>query len=191
MHVLVPWLMTWDDHEVDNDYANEQSEHLDPQFLMRRAAAYQAYYEHMPLRHSARPHGPHVRLYDRYTFGNLLQIYVLDDRQYRSPQACPRPGIGGQYGGAGVAVCDLRDPGRTLLGAEQETWLMEALGASQTQWNVLAQQTLMAQLDRQPGPEQAFWTDGWDGYPAARARLLSFIADSAPGESARRGRGRP
>jgi alkaline phosphatase D len=180
MHTLVPWLMTWDDHEVDNDYANEQSEHLDPQFLVRRAAAYQAYYEHMPLRHSARPHGPHARLYDCYPFGTLLQIYMLDDRQYRTPQACPRPGLGGSTVVQASQCAALRDPTRTLLGAAQETWLMQMLGASQTQWNVLAQQTLMAQLDRQPGSEQAFWTDGWDGYPAARAKLLTFIADTHP-----------
>jgi alkaline phosphatase D len=176
MHALVPWLVTWDDHEVDNDYANDQSEHLDPQFLIRRAAAYQAYYEHMPLRHSARPRGPYLRLYDRYTFGNLLQMYVLDDRQYRSPQACPRPGMGGGTVVQPARCPDLRDPGRTLLGAEQEAWLLEALGTSPARWNVLAQQTLMAQHDWQPGPEQAFWTDGWDGYPAARSRLLGFIA---------------
>jgi alkaline phosphatase D len=180
MHAQVPWLVTWDDHEVDNDYANEQSEHLDPQFLMRRAAAYQAYYEHMPLRHSARPRGPHVRLYDRYMFGQLLQMYVLDDRQYRSPQVCPRPGTGGSAVVPAAQCPDLRDPGRTLLGADQERWLLEALGASPTRWNVLVQQTLMAQLDRQPGPEQTFWTDGWDGYSAARARLLTFMAQQRP-----------
>jgi alkaline phosphatase D len=180
MHALVPWLVTWDDHEVDNDYANEQSEHLDPQFLLRRAAAYQAYYEHMPLRHSARPRGPSLRLYERYLFGDLLQMYLLDDRQYRSPQVCPRPGIGGSAVVQPARCPDLRDPKRTLLGAEQEAWLLEALGTSPARWNVLSQQTLMAQLDRQPGPEQTFWTDGWDGYPAARARLLTFLADQRP-----------
>jgi alkaline phosphatase D len=180
MHALVPWLVTWDDHEVDNDYANEQSEHLDPQFLVRRAAAYQAYYEHMPLRHSARPRGPHLRLYDRYAFGNLLQLYVLDDRQYRSPQVCPRAGMGGGAVVQPDRCPELHAPERTILGAEQERWLLETLGSSQTRWNVLAQQTLMARLDLLPGPEQSFWTDGWDGYPAARARLLSFIAQRRP-----------
>ena len=86
----------------------------------------------------------------------------------------------GEYGGPGIAVCGAPRPARTLLGSAQEAWLTQVLGASQTQWNVLAQQTLMAQFNRQPGPEQAFWTDGWDGYAAARARLLSFIADAHP-----------
>ena len=91
MHAAAPWIVTWDDHEVDNDYANDQSEHLDPRLLLRRAAAYQAYYEHMPLAQSALPRGPNMRLYDRFTFGTLAEFQVLDDRQYRSPQACPRP----------------------------------------------------------------------------------------------------
>lgn len=180
MHALVPWITTWDDHEVDNDYANEQSEHLDPQFLLRRAAAYQAYYEHMPLRASARPRGPHLRLYERYTFGNLLQVYLLDDRQYRSPQACPRPGMGGSTTVQAAQCPALRDPTRTLLGAEQEAWLLQALQTSPTRWNVLAQQTLMARAGRLVGPQQEFWTDGWDGYPVARTRLLKALADPRP-----------
>jgi alkaline phosphatase D len=134
----------------------------------------------MPLRHSARPRGPHLRLYERYAFGNLLQVYMLDNRQYRSPQVCPRPGVGGSAVVQPVNCADLRDPTRTLLGAAQEAWLMEALGASPTRWNVLAQQTLMAQVDWQSGTGQAFWTDGWDGYPAARDRLLTFLAHRAP-----------
>ena len=134
----------------------------------------------MPLRQSARLRGGTLRLYDRYPFGNLLQIYVLDDRQYRSMQVCQRPGMGGSAVVPAAHCPDLRDPARTLLGAAQEHWLREALGASPARWNVLAQQTLMAQLDRQPGPEQTFWTDGWDGYPAARRRLLGFLAERRP-----------
>jgi alkaline phosphatase D len=180
MHALVPWLVTWDDHEVDNDYANDQSEHLDPQFLVRRAAAYQAYYEHMPLRPSARPRGGQLRLHDRYAFGQLLQVHLLDDRQYRSPQVCSRPGMGGGTAVQAARCPDLRDPTRTLLGADQEQWLLDGLRASPAGWNVLAQQTLMAQVDGEPGPEQTFWTDGWDGYPAARTRLLGFLAQQRP-----------
>jgi alkaline phosphatase D len=91
----VPWLVIWDDHEVDNDYADLRSEDLDPQFLARRAAGYQAYFEHMPLPESARPRGPDARIHSRYDFGRLARIHLLDGRQYRTPQACPRPGRGG------------------------------------------------------------------------------------------------
>ena len=173
-HAAAPWLVTWDDHEVDNDYADDRSEDLDPDFLARRAAAYQAYYEHMPLRPGAAPQGPAMRLYDRCEWGALTTFFVLDDRQYRSHQACPRPGRGGSNV---VADCAGRlDSDRTLLGAGQERWLHEGLAASRARWNVIAQQTLMAQLERGTGEQRAFWTDGWDGYPAARARLLDFIA---------------
>jgi alkaline phosphatase D len=175
IHEAVPWIVTWDDHEVDNDYADDQSEHLDPQFLLRRAAAYQAYYEHMPLARSALPRGPNMRLYDRFTFGNLAEFHVLDDRQYRSHLVCPKPG---RAGSNVVENCAERlDPARSLLGAAQEKWLFDGLAASRASWNVLAQQTVMAQLDQKAGAGQSFWTDGWDGYPASRARLLEFIAE--------------
>jgi len=179
-HAACPWLVTWDDHEVDNDYADDRSEELDPRewFLARRAAAYQAYYEHMPLRRGAVPLGPHARIFGRVGYGDLAEFHVLDDRQYRSHQVCPRPGRGGSNV---VEDCAARlDPRLTLLGDAQERWLMAGLDRSRARWNVLAQQTLMAQLDRKVGPGQSFWTDGWDGYPAARRRLLDFLAQRKP-----------
>jgi alkaline phosphatase D len=174
-HAACPWLVTWDDHEVENDHADDRSEELDVRewFLARRAAAYQAYYEHMPLRRSAVPFGPHMRLFARVSYGDLAEFYMLDDRQHRSHQVCPRPGRGGSNV---VEDCAARlNPQLTMLGDVQERWLMTNLERSRARWNVLAQQTLMAQLDRKVGPGQSFWTDGWDGYPAARRRLLEFL----------------
>ncbi len=178
MHASAPWLVTWDDHEVDNDYADDQGEDLDPNFLVRRAAAYQAYYEHMPLAPRALPRGPAALLYDSYTFGDLATFFVLDDRQYRAHEVCPKPGRGGSNV---VGTCAERvAPGRSMLGAAQETWLRAGLTQTRSTWNVIAQQTLMAQNDRMPGPDQRFWTDGWDGYPAARARLLADVTQLRP-----------
>jgi alkaline phosphatase D len=178
MHRAAPWIVTWDDHEVDNDYANDRGEDLYPEFLARRAAAYRAYYEHMPLRAATLPSGPDMRLYTRYGWGTLAEFSVLDDRQYRDHQACPKPGRGGSNV---VEECAERgDPARTLLGAAQERWLMDGLTASSARWNVIAQQTLMAQVDQKAGPGERFWTDGWDGYPAARRRLLDFLAARRP-----------
>ncbi|MGQ0749789.1 MAG: alkaline phosphatase D family protein [Betaproteobacteria bacterium] len=177
-HAAFPWMVTWDDHEVQNDYAGDHSqERVPPElFARRRRAAYQAYYEHMPLPAWARPQPREMRLYSSSAFGTLARFHVLDDRQYRSPQVCPRPGRGGSNV---VQDCAERlDPQRTLLGKAQERWLFEGLAASEARWNVIAQQTLVAQLDRLPGEDQAFWTDGWDGYPEARARLLSHVRDS-------------
>ena len=174
MHAAAPWLVTWDDHEVDNDYADDEGEDLAPDFLLRRAAAYQAYYEHMPLAPRALPRGPAALLYDSFAFGELATFFVLDDRQYRAHQVCPKPGRGGSNV---VADCAGRlDAGRSMLGTAQEAWLKDGLARTRTKWNVIAQQTLMAQNDRKAGPGQSFWTDGWDGYPVARARLLGDIA---------------
>ena len=179
-HAAFPWLVTWDDHEVDNDYANDRAEDLDPNFLARRAAAYRAYWEHMPLRAGARPDGPHMRLYGRHDFGALARFHVLDGRQYRDHQACPRQGRGGSNVIDDASCPDRLAPGRSLLGAAQERWLNDGLAASRARWNIVAQQLLMTQLERKPGPERRFWSDGWDGYPAARARLLGAIAERRP-----------
>ncbi len=178
-HAAFAWLVTWDDHEVDNDYANDRSQDLDPpaEFLQRRAAAYQAYYEHMPLPAWARPRGPDARIYTQAGFGQLARVFVLDDRQYRSHQVCPRPGRGGSTVVKAADCPERLSPELTLLGAEQERWLNGALEKSTARWNIIAQQTVMAQQTRITGGEQGYWTDGWDGYPKARERLLGFIAE--------------
>jgi alkaline phosphatase D len=179
-HAAFPWMVTWDDHEVDNDYANDRSQDLDPpeEFLKRRAAAYQTYYEHMPLPAWARPRGPHAQIYTQANFGQLVRFFVLDDRQYRSHQVCARPGRGGSVTVNSADCPERLSPNLTMLGAEQERWLTDALSKSTARWNVIAQQTLMAQSDRDPLWGQRFWTDGWDGYPKARERLLTAVAGS-------------
>jgi len=124
------------------------------------------------------PLGHQMRLYEQVAFGNLIRFYMVDDRQYRSHQPCASPGRGGS---TVVEECaDRLDPKLTLLGEVQERWLETSLDRSRTRWNVIAQQTLMAQLDRKIGPGQQFWTDGWDGYPAARRRLLDFLGTRKP-----------
>ncbi len=178
-HASCPWVVTWDDHEVDNDYAADRPEDGLPrhEFLARRAAAYRAYYEHMPLPARMRPDGAAMRIYTTLDWGGLARFLVLDDRQYRSWQACPRKGRAGGSNTVDVAACPgLDDPRRTLLGAAQERWLERELARSRARWNVLAQQTPLAQFDQQPGAGRRAWTDGWDGYPAARRRLLEHIA---------------
>jgi len=177
-HAALPWIVTWDDHEVRNDYANDQSQDREGPFLflLRRAAAYQAYYEHMPLPKRMAPRGPDMRIYTHWDYGALARFHVLDDRQYRSHQACQRPGRGGSNVVDETDCPDLLRPDRTMLGAPQERWLAGGLTESGARWNVIAQQTLMAQMDRTPGPGRSFWTDGWDGYPRSRGQLLRLIA---------------
>jgi alkaline phosphatase D len=181
-HAAHPWLVTWDDHEVANDYADARGERQTAAaFLRRRADAYKAFWEHMPLSPARRPDGAGLKLYRAFDFGGLARIALLDDRQYRDHQACPRPHLSGGGNVIGEAQCPQRlDPRRSLLGHAQEQWLEATLDRSPARWNLLAQQTLMAQFDRELGPHRSFWTDGWDGYPAARRRLLDFITARRP-----------
>jgi alkaline phosphatase D len=175
-HHAAPWILTWDDHEVANDYGGLRDELLSGSFAQRRAAAYQAWYEHQPVRSFAG-----ARIYERYDWGRLARFHVLDNRQYRSPQACPRPGRGGSSSVYRNACAMLADQRRTMLGAPQEQWLKEGLQGSRARWNILAQQTLMAQSSQVPihqASDGRFWTDGWDGYPAARQRLLDSLRSS-------------
>ncbi|MDQ6684441.1 MAG: alkaline phosphatase D family protein [Pseudomonadota bacterium] len=176
-HAALPWLLVWDDHEVENDYAGMQGTLLEQDFAARRAAAYRAYWEHMPFAKAQRPVGPDMRIVGRLDWGRLARIHLLDDRQYRDVQACPRPGRGGSNT-VPLADCPgLLDPARSLLGSEQERWLADGWDL-QRPWNLLAQQTLMARFswtDTARGGA-TYWTDGWDGYPHARRRLLDAVA---------------
>jgi alkaline phosphatase D len=172
VHHAFPWIVTWDDHEVDNNYADRFSEEADvstDDLLTRRAHAYQAYFEHMPLRLSAKPMGHDMRLYRRASFGRLAEFAVLDTRQYRTDQPC---------GDHNVVACEgVFDPKATLLGDAQEKWLQDDLRRSPATWNVLAQQIMMGRADRDPGPDVTWSMDQWSGYDVCRKRLLGFLAE--------------
>jgi alkaline phosphatase D len=192
MHAACPWLMTWDDHEVQNDYAGlapGNSGNIASDFVARRAAAYQAYYEHMPLRASVLTQalrglsaGAELRLYSHVHFGDLANVYLLDTRQYRDPQACTPDGKPGS-GSLDPHTCpQWHDPSRSLLGQAQEQWLGRAFrsagaagGGGAAIWNVVGQSTLFGQRDFRPGPDRFFWNDGWDGYAPARQRLTQDL----------------
>ncbi|MFM1871548.1 MAG: alkaline phosphatase, partial [Planctomycetota bacterium] len=174
MHAHCPWFVTWDDHEVDNNYAGAVSEQKDvsPEALLRRrAAAYQAYYEAMPLRASCLPIGPDMRLYRKASYGRLAELFVLDTRQYRSDQ--PNNDKRGPLHGEALAA------GRTLLGADQRLWLKQGLLDSRGTWNVLAQQVMMACATTPvaEGAELSFSMDQWPGYAHERADLLRFFTE--------------
>jgi alkaline phosphatase D len=181
VHAAAPCLATWDDHEVQNDYADHWSQTFDDPaaFLARRAAAYRAFWEHMPLPLSAMPRGPNATIYGRWDFGDLASFFVVDGRQYRSRLACDNPPKGG---GKQVvdAVCPERfDPLRSYLGPTQEAWLYEQFRQPVGRWNVLAQEQLMAELkERLDDGAVAHWTEDWNGYPAARQRLLQQMREA-------------
>lgn len=178
-HAASPWLVIWDDHDVANDYAGDVSEDDDDPdlFLTRRAAAYQAYYEHMPLPRWAVPSGPAMRLYAQRSFGDLASIVLLDQRQYRAPEACPPLGRAGGHRVDEDKCQELDAPERTMLGARQEAWAQGQLASSRARWNLLAQGTLMGYNNEAALPEHRYWTDAWNGYPAARERLMRFLSE--------------
>ncbi len=171
-HAAHPFVVTWDDHETENNYANGVPENGVPpeEFLIRRAAAYRAYYENMPLRRPQRPQGPDLRLYRRLHYGNLARFDVLDTRQYRDNQA--------NGDGWKVPTPESEDPSRTMLGAGQERWLIDGWRQSRALWNVVPQQVVFSRRrNRVEGP----WPlsmDAWDGYPGSRERVLAG-ADAA------------
>lgn len=172
MHARCPWIVTWDDHEVDNNYANDicEQEQFDPvDFLFRRANAYQAYYENMPLRRASVPRGPDMQLYRKLSFGRLAEFMVLDTRQYRTNQP--------NYDG----TTDINDaalsPDATMMGDKQRKWLEGSLVASPAKWNVLAQQVMMGMVDIGPGEERKYWMDEWPGYVYERRHVVKFLED--------------
>jgi alkaline phosphatase D len=172
-HASAPFIVTWDDHEVDNDYAGDGDERDTPSevFLLRRAAAYQAYYENMPLRVAQLPTGPHLRLFRRLQFGNLIDLSVLDTRQYRSEQACGS--------GSRTDCAEVLDSKRTILGADQEKWLFDNLASARAQWTVLGQQVPTFARDMAAvNPTGRFSMDKWDGYAASRQRVYARLKET-------------
>lgn len=176
MHAAVPWLFVWDDHEVENDYAGLRGEKIAQDFPPRRAAAYQAYWEHQPLPRAWAPKGTDMRMHGRHEWGRLARIHALDDRQYRDPQACTPTGRQGSHTLPLKDCPALLDPKRSLLGTAQERWLAEGWDTTAGRWNLVAQQTLMARMNRNAA-EPTYWNDGWDGYAPARNRLLGTVLE--------------
>jgi alkaline phosphatase D len=196
MHAACPWLVTWDDHEVQNDYAGLQAGYtnaaepaLADNFAARRAAAYQAFYEHMPVRASVLTQalqglaaGAEMRIYNRVNYGQLATFHMLDARQYKDPQPCTKEGRLGSSTFDPATCVEWPAPARTMLGAGQEAWLAGEFNQARkdaNHWNVLGQQSLFGQRDFAKGPERLMWNDGWDGYPAGRTRLTDSLRKNA------------
>lgn len=171
-HAAFPAVVVFDDHEVDNNWADEVPQDDTPNFMELRSNAFQAYYEHMPLRMRSKPVGPDMFLYRKLVYGDLAEFNVLDTRQYRSDQA----------EGRFIAPRDpgSLDPSMTMTGSEQERWLFEGLDRSGARWNILAQQTIMAEYDYDTGEGESINHDQWDGYVAARDRIFDFIQRRRP-----------
>ena len=182
-HAAAPFWVSLDDHEVDNDWAGAMDQDGTPPevFLLRRAAAFQAYYEHMPLRRSAMPDGTHMSLFRRARYGDLLNGFVLDTRQYRSDQIGEEARLpGGEK--LSRMVPEAADPSRTMMGSAQEAWLFDGLARSPTRWNLIAHQVMLMHLAmRGKDGSQGYNMDRWSGYLHSRRRLLAHIERACPG----------
>jgi alkaline phosphatase D len=168
-HHAAPWIVTLDDHEVENNWADEVPENSVPrdEFVVRRANALRAWWEHMPMRRAQQPAGFDMQVYRRFRYGDLAEFSVLDTRQYRSDQV---------YGdGTKPPGPDTADPARTITGDAQERWLLDGLAASRTRWNVIPHQTAIMRIDTLAGSGIAVPMDTWDGYEASRRRVLGGI----------------
>lgn len=161
------FIAVWDDHEMTNDAwaggaANHNPDQGEGDWTVRQAAAYRAYLEWMPVREAP---GPGIRLYRPFRFGTLADLFMLDTRSARDKQA------------ASADVAALAAAGRSILGADQEAWLFEELRASQgrgTAWQLLGQQVMFSPIV--PRGRSVLSSDTWDGYPAARDRILEYVA---------------
>jgi alkaline phosphatase D len=170
-HAAAAFIITFDDHEVDNDWVSDFDQDGTPPelFALRKASALQAWYEHMPVRRAQMPHPGGITMYRRLDYGRLLRIHALDTRSYRSDQLCVKEG---------QRNCRRDEsPESTVLGATQETWLSEGL-RNEARWNLIAQQVRMMPLLRAGSDKPLALTDQWSGYPAARARLVKAITDA-------------
>jgi alkaline phosphatase D len=180
-HAAHPFLPSFDDHEVQNNWAGPFSQDdgrrpdhpmVPPEvFGLRKQAAFQAWYEHMPLRRAQLPRGPEIEAYRALRYGRLLDIAVLDTRSFRTDQPC----------GDGLKpVCAAQqDPAAQMIGPAQEAWLARTLGRSDAAWRLVAQQVPMLRLESGHDGEPRLPMDKWDGYPAARRRVLEALRGPA------------
>ncbi len=177
-HAAFPWVLTWDDHEVENNYAGlvdqPQNKGVTDEdkaaFAKHRAVAYQVYYEHQPIRATVHPGSPDMKIYRRFSYGSLATLNVLDTRQYRTPHPCDQQDFG-------PASCGAENTSGTLTGAAQEAWLRDGLRASNAKWDIVAQQTLMTQVKGEVNGSKLILVDQNDGYGPYRTRIMKMLAE--------------
>lgn len=176
-HAACPWFVSFDDHEVDNNWAADIDENEIPReiFATRKAMALQAYYENMPLRRSSLPVNGHIQMFRGAQYGDLLNGFFLDTRQYRSNQA--------NFDLASPQGPEVFAADRSMLGDRQEAWLFDQLARSTTRWNLIGQQVLLMNLlrEREGSSERLTGMDTWSGYMHSRRRLLDHIDKHRPG----------
>ncbi|MGP5097914.1 alkaline phosphatase D family protein [Brachybacterium alimentarium] len=175
LHATAPWIVTWDDHEIQDNWAGQYPKDGVPTdaWVARKIAAEQAYYENMPLRRSSAPNGSSIQLFRRLSWGDLATFHVLDTRQHRDLQACHDGGKTWWFTDCEEQV----DPSRTMLGDRQEQWLLDGMTESTSTWNLIPQSVFFARRDNAAGPASTLSSDGWDGYRPSRDTLVDAFSE--------------
>jgi alkaline phosphatase D len=170
-HAVLPFVCTWDDHEVLNNYMGDNAPDGRPAEEVRalRAAAYRAWWEFLPSR-LPRPESADVPMYRHVDVGALARLYMLDTRQQADVPPCRDGGAAEDFGD-----CPARTEDRSLLGPQQEQWFAASTGESRAAWNVVGNPVVLAGIDA-GRDTSAYYLDCWDGYPQARTRLLDVLA---------------
>lgn len=168
-HASTAFLMSFDDHEVVNNWVGDLHGDVPPDlFRLRRAAAMQAWYEYMPVRADAIPSNGFSGPWRQYRFGRLLDARLLNTRNFRTDQPC-----GDKFG----TLCpEIARPDAEVIGRAQEAWLVKGLKASPARWNALLQQIMMMDLDRARSETRGINPDTWAGYQVPRDRLLRGLS---------------
>ncbi|WP_047259942.1 alkaline phosphatase D family protein [Corynebacterium uterequi] len=184
-HAAMPWIVVWDDHETANNSWLQGAENHNPategEWLPRRNAAFQAYFEWLPVRATNPSEGGHI--YRSFSFGDLAELLVMDLRTYRDE-------------GVTVKLWEAGDPDRTMLGTEQSQWLMGKISTHDAAWTILGNSVMYSEMnlatlhqDPQMAELSSFLTehridgipvngDQWDGYAYERAKLKQALADT-------------
>lgn len=172
-HAAAPFTLVWDDHEVSDNYMGDTLPSGAGAAEVRdlRAAAYQAWWENLPVRLDP-PDGSDLVVYHDVTFGDLARLYLLDERQYADEPPCRGETVPYDYGD-----CDAVGDDRTRLGADQEAWLDETARQGGVTWNLLGTPVALAGIDAGSGDEAKYFLDLWDGYPVARQRVIDLLAE--------------
>ncbi len=162
LHQQYPIISTWDDHESANNAWYGGAENHNPgqgegDWFERKSASIQVYNEWMPIR--TPDMNDSERIYRKLSYGNLMDLFVLDTRIYGRDE----------QGG------DSSDPNRTILGANQTTWLQNELINSSAKWQVLGNQVMVAPLEVFGNPVN---DDQWDGYQAERDNLYNTVINN-------------
>lgn len=170
IHQQHPIICTWDDHEVANDSwvngaENHEEEEGEGDYQDRKTAAKQAYFEWMPIRDNDTR-----SVHRSVNYGDLAELLILDTRHHARMEQV-----------ADLTEEELYAEGRTILGADQHTWLLDRLENSDAQWKILGNQVIFSPLKIEAIPvalSGAIIRDIWQGYPAERDGIISFIDEN-------------